>query len=89
MISYHTLSFTLSPSLSYKGISVHIPLGYKSGGNGDVYNVGHSCSYHHSNGKPTEGRGDPARTCVVPWHGYLPEWNVGLAKDLERGVGGS
>jgi hypothetical protein len=24
---HHTLSFTLSPSLSYKGISVHIPLG--------------------------------------------------------------
>jgi hypothetical protein len=85
MTSYHTLSFTLSHffSSSYKGISIHIPLGSKSGGNSDARSASHS----HS--KPTGGQSDPARTCVVPWHGYLSGGSIGLAKDLERGAGGS
>jgi hypothetical protein len=76
---FHSIPLFSSP---YKGISVHIPLGSKSGGNSDA----HSAS--RSDSKPTGGRGDPARTCVVSWHGYLSGGSVGLAMDLERSAGG-
>jgi hypothetical protein len=56
-------------SLSYKEIFVYIPLGCKSGGNGDNYNVNHShnhsCSYHYSNDKPSADRGNLAEIYII------------------------
>jgi hypothetical protein len=67
---YNYFGFIKFFSLSYKGISVYIPLDYKSGGNGDNYNVNysynHSCSYHYNNDKLSADRGNLAETYIIP-----------------------